>query len=265
MPHVLRYLYSARLYGVVALGLLLLVPTVASAAEPGILYSADARGATIVKSGTTLRLSVPANTRTAWFTDRPERRAGSTTLAGLVAVWDASGFRKDPPNAALLLTHRGETRTHVVTLSDPRHVRGRVSFRLRAVPRGVEAGHAHTHDLVAGRYGRAALFIDDAAYPPCPTVTVSRSISCLIGTFQPVILANYPPWDPPTITVTACKYGGQGQGTVQVFVGSETASALAPPCPTQSSPIQISGAPQSFLMVVRPADSPPLLIDIRYP
>jgi len=79
----------------------------------------------------------------------------------------------------LLLTHRGETRTHVVTLSDPRHVRGRVSFRLRAVPRGVEAGHAHTHDLVAGRYGRAALFIDDAAYPPCPA-TVSVLGSCVI-------------------------------------------------------------------------------------
>jgi len=151
-----------------AFALLVLAVPAASAAKPGILYSAAARDATVAKAGTALRLSAPAATTTTWFTDRPARRAGTTTLGGLANIWDATGFGKDPPNAALLLTHQGKTRTHVVTLTDPRREGGRVSFRLRAVPGGEEAGYAHSHRIQPGRYGRATLFIDDAALPPCP-------------------------------------------------------------------------------------------------
>lgn len=151
-----------------ALALLAFATPVASGAErPGILYAADARTATVTGSGAALRIALPAASSTAWFTDRPARRAGTTTLAGLVAVWQGSGFDADPPNAALLLTTRGRTTTHVVTLTDPRHARGLVSFRLRPVPGGTEAGHHHAGLLAPGRYGAAQLFVDDGGWPPC--------------------------------------------------------------------------------------------------
>lgn len=165
----------------VALALLAFAAPVASGAErPGILYAADARTATVTGSGAALRVALPAASSTAWFTDRPARRAGTTTLAGLVAVWQGSGFDADPPNAALLLTTRGRTTTHVVTLTDPRHARGLVSFRLRVVPGGVEAGYRHGRPIAPGRYGRAGLFIDDAAWaPPCGYMLDGEP--CLLG------------------------------------------------------------------------------------
>lgn len=156
-----------------------------ASAQPGILYSADARGATVTTSGSALRISLPAAARTTWFTDRPARRAGTTTLARLVRTWDAAGFAEDPPNAALLLTHRGVTRTHVVTLTNPRLRGGRATFRVRGVRGGQEAGHAHRHRLRSGRYGSARLFIDDSAYPPCGTTTstMTTTSTCLLPVY----------------------------------------------------------------------------------
>ncbi len=139
----------------------------AAAAAPGILYALDAKGAIVTTSGKASRLSLPANAPVTWFTDRPERRAGSTNLRGLEALWAASGFADDPPNAALILTRRGDERTHVVELTRPRFADGRVSFALREIPTGEEAGIRHVHDLATGKYDRARLFIDDAAFPPC--------------------------------------------------------------------------------------------------
>lgn len=91
--------------------LLALVPAAAGAATPakpvkpvktpGILYALDAKGAVITPSGGSMRLSMPADTIVMWFTDRPARRAGSVRLSELYGVWKASGFVKDPPNAAL--------------------------------------------------------------------------------------------------------------------------------------------------------------------
>ncbi len=36
-----------------------------------------------------------------WFTDRPQRQAGTITPETLVDNWQAWGFADDPPNAAL--------------------------------------------------------------------------------------------------------------------------------------------------------------------
>lgn len=165
------------------------VAVAGAAPAPGILYSLDAKGPTIAKSGKALRLSMPAGTPVTWFTDRPARQAGTTNLRNLAAIWEASGFTKDPPNAALLITHAGEERTHVVTLRAPRVADGRVSFALREVPTGTEAGHRHTHDVAAGRYGRARLFIDDAALTPCGSTL--RWTKPKLGT--------YPPPEPPLV------------------------------------------------------------------
>jgi hypothetical protein len=167
------------------LGLLLLlalVPATAAAKSkakpkvPGILYSLDAKEAVISKSGGTFRISMGANTPVTWFTDRPDRRAGSVRLVDLYGIWDASGFVKDPPNAALLTSHEGVDRTHVVELTKPRLADGRVSFAIRATPEETAAGHMHSDELIAGTFARARLFIDDAALSPCPS-SVGQSAS----------------------------------------------------------------------------------------
>lgn len=203
-----------------AFALLVLAVPAASAAEPGILYAADARGATVAKVGTALRLSAPAATATTWFTDRPARRAGATTLGGLVAIWDASGFADDPPNAALLLTHKGETRTHVVTLTDPRRDGGRVSFRLRAVPGGEAAGHAHSHGVQPGGYGRAMLFIDDAAQPPCPASITQVPLTCISAPGQTVKVGMTPP-SGKVVQTTVCWAYDQPLPTNGVWGGGQ--------------------------------------------
>lgn len=172
-----------------ALIVVLVLAPAAQAAKPGILYSIDARTATVSKAGKAHRLSVPTNTRVVWFSDRPERRAGALTLKGLVAIWDASGFVEDPPNAAVILTEQGESRTHVVELTKPRVAGSQISFAMTAVPDAVEAGHAHTHDVVVGSYGRAEVFIDDAATMPCPNSLTTVPLNCVSPPGQTVKVA----------------------------------------------------------------------------
>ncbi len=189
-----------RLALILAAGLLL--APAASAAQPDILFSASPKNVQIVKSGKALRLVMPANSRTTWFTDRPERKAGSTNLRRLAATWGAMGFRADPPNAALILTHKGQIRTHVVTLTRPRITNGRVSFRIRAVPTTDEAGHRHTDPLRHGRYARAQLFIDDTAIPPCGS-TATWGGACLLPYGAETFWGGSPPGG---ISLAACEY-----------------------------------------------------------
>ena len=198
-------------------GLLLLVPSVASAAEPKILYSVEGRSGVVATSGKTMQVILPAGSRTTWFTSRPARASGTLTLGRLAAIWDASGFRDDPPNAALLLSHRGVTRSHVVTLTNPRRAKGRVSFRVRVVRGGTEAGHRHRDPLRAGRYGRAQLFIDDAANPPCPS-TVSSFTRCIIASGSSVSVSANQSQGHPLLGVDLCPIGS-GTETLESFYG----------------------------------------------
>lgn len=153
--------------------LLALVPAAVGAATPakpvktpGILYALDAKGAVIAPSGGSMRLSMSANTIVTWLTDRPVRRAGAIRLTRFYDMWDASGYVNDPPNAALLTMDKGVEHSHVVEMTRPRCANGRVSFAIRAIPDGAEAGHLHTDDLAAGRFARARLFIDGATLIP---------------------------------------------------------------------------------------------------
>ncbi len=186
------------LLALVLLGLM--VPAASAADAPDILFSANPKNVQIVKSGKTLRLVMPANARTTWFTDRPERKAGSTNLRRLAATWTAMGFRADPPNAALILTHKGQSRTHVITLTNPRIRNGHVSYRIRAVPNTDEAGHRHTDPLRRGRYGRAELFIDDATYPPCPAQEWSV-VNCILAPNASLIVYTF--GTPPALSACA--------------------------------------------------------------
>ena len=176
-----------------ALVVVLVLAPAAQAAKPAILYSIDARSATVSKAGKAHRLALPAGSRVVWFSDRPQRHAGTLTLTDLVAIWDASGFVADPPNAAVILAEHGESRTHVVELTKPRVAGSQVSFAMTAVPGAVEAGHAHTHDVAAGSYGRAAVFIDDAATIPCPNSLTTVPLNCVSPPGQTVKVAVVPP------------------------------------------------------------------------
>lgn len=189
----------------------ILVPS-AHAAEPGILYSIDARSATVSKAGKTHRLALPASTRVVWFSDRPARQAGTLTLRGLVGIWEASGFVEDPPNAAVILTHKGESRTHVVELTDPRATATKISFAFMAIPGGEEAGHSHRHGISVGTYGRAEVFVDDAATAPCPNTLTTMPLNCI---------------SPPGQTVKVAVTAPQGQA-----VQASICAAVDQPLPT---------------------------------
>ncbi len=188
----------------------------ATSKTPGILYSLDAGSSRVVKEGTGHRLFMPAGTRVTWFTDRPEREAGSISLRDLAALWGPSGFVKDPPNAALIVREAAGDRTHVVELTKPRTTKKRVSFRLTESPSQREAGYAHSHDVKAGRYAHARLFIDDAALSPCRAMIYGPSGRSSGPALQQCLLApGKNLWvysqggvsSNPTV-VTACAVGG---------------------------------------------------------
>lgn len=216
-----------------ALGLLAaFVPSVhAASARPGILYSVDAKGPTVVQSGGGLRLTLPANATVTWFTDRPSRLSGRTNMQGLVDRWDASSFSQDPPNAALVLTDRGVERTHVVKLLRPRHANGRVSFAIRALPAVTEAGYVQTHELVTGRYGLATLFIDDAAYPPCPSM-ITSVLTCIGTSGQDIAVSTAASALP--LAVRACA-SPTAAGAAVYFDYLDIFAAVPTTCPTPTT------------------------------
>jgi hypothetical protein len=198
----------------------------ASAAPATFLYSASAGWAKVDGA----RVTLPASADVAWFTDRPVRRSGSTTLGDVVDVWSVSGLDASPPNAALVVTRKGETSTHIVTLTQARRKGTTVSFRVRTVPGGTEAGMRSTGRLTSGTYGRAELFIDDVATPPCGSV-VPTGTSCLYD-FGSTISANGG-------TITLCGVNSATAGPVYVswyqmqgkFITNPTSSVSPPQCP----------------------------------
>lgn len=160
-----------------ALMLLAAIPTSASAkaAAPGILYPLDASRAEVTQADGAYRLSLPAATHATWFADRPDRRAGMTTLRGLASIRQASGFAADPPNAAVIVSSEGRELTHVVELRRPQVAGRLVSFAMRALPAATVTGFVHADALTPGAYRHAAVFIDDAATAPCATSVIATA------------------------------------------------------------------------------------------
>ena len=174
--------------------------TASASTDVGLLFSVLAPTMVVATDGANFTLTIPATSTTAWFTDRPERNAGSFTAADLVSIWSAEQFDTDPPNAAVAVTVNGEQHQHVVELSDPKVSGSNISFH--AVDIGDDAdtdpvaGRDATHDLIAGSFKDAELFIDNGVGPPCPSSITSAGFSpCLIPangkvTFKATISAN---------------------------------------------------------------------------
>lgn len=175
----------------------------ASAASPSILYSASASSAVIGGRQVTFPTATPAS----WFTDRPGRRAGQTTLASIVSLWSASGFDRTPPNAALVTTRGGTSMTTIVTLSSPRLAGKSVTFRFRVLKNGAAMGMRTSGTPRAGSYGRTELFLDGAADPPCG-YALDNGQSCLFDVANGAY--TYLAADPGHVTL--CSVGAQASG-----------------------------------------------------
>lgn len=149
----------------------------ATAAAPTILWSTTAPTATVAKTGGHYVLTMPGSSPTVWFTDRPARNAGNTTLQGFVGGWEQNAFDKVPPNAALVLKRDGVTTQTVVTLTRPQELaNGKVRFRATALPTG-EVMDMKTMNMAIplGSFRNADLFIDAGDAPACPAMITSVS------------------------------------------------------------------------------------------
>ncbi|MGI9186640.1 MAG: hypothetical protein ACR2J9_03825 [Gaiellales bacterium] len=215
---------------------------------PGILYSIDARTAEITGHPGAFRLSLRAATPVTWFADRPTRRAGTITVGMLRTLWTASGFAADPPNAALIVRAADGERTHVVELSAPRATGTRVSFRLKAIPNGQEAGFAHADALRAGDYGRARLFIDDAAVSPCPTTLYSPKSTTTLDPSTTTISHQclLAPGASMTVYPQSTEHGGQSIVTGCVSGASSAAGATVSVQGSWTNPVAVCPATPQY-------------------
>lgn len=107
-----------------------------------------------------------------WFTDRPERNAGSTTTRTML---DGLGFAKGdvPPNAAIqVFGAKPDQDVRAVTLTNPSYNEAARTIEYDAV--GLDKTAAgrlgriadNADNAIPSQFGRAALFIDDA-YNTC--------------------------------------------------------------------------------------------------
>ena len=140
--------------------------TLAAATAPSsILWAGKVPSATVTRTGSTTTVAVPSSAPLAWFTDRPERRSGTTTVKGLAANWTKWGFTADPPNAAIAIGSGRRQHTYVVTLSHPRITSTRTTFRAQPVPSGHVMGMHNMGTLPRGTFRNAGLFVDGGG--PC--------------------------------------------------------------------------------------------------
>ncbi|MGI9186115.1 MAG: hypothetical protein ACR2J9_01105 [Gaiellales bacterium] len=160
----------------------LLAMSGAAQAKSSILYSITATNVHVAKQQTGgYRVSLPANARLAWFTDRPARRAGTATAADLVMGWHANGFDAVPPNAAFVMTRGGASSQIIVVLKNARRQGTDVVFTARQLPHGKMLGMQTDGSLKPGLYPRAEFFIDDATIPPCGLQMSSGSVDCILS------------------------------------------------------------------------------------
>ena len=100
------------------------------------------------------------------FTDRPQRKAGTESLADFAAAWDERGFTKTPPNAAVVWGKDSSTR--IFELSDPAYDEAADTLAFTAHDLGDESSTALSSakgipdDEVPTDLGEVAVFIDNA-------------------------------------------------------------------------------------------------------
>lgn len=101
-----------------------------------------------------------------WFSDRPRRAAGTTSVRTLVRDWAKLGFLRDRPNAAIELPDGAAgADTLIVELGRPRYDRATTTLRIRVrriTTTASVGGHAQGADRRLPRsFGRVSLFVDN--------------------------------------------------------------------------------------------------------
>ena len=168
--------------------------------EVSLLFSLVAPNLSITSEGDGYRLALPASSPVSWFTDRPERNAGTLDGAGFASLWAAEDFYDDPPNAAVVVTVGEVTQQYVVELTDARVTGETVSFHATEIGDGggdvVQAGgRSTTHPISVGSFGASELFIDNASTPPCASsITAYSNRKCLLTPNQSVTFSMKPPY-----------------------------------------------------------------------
>ncbi|MDG2053121.1 MAG: hypothetical protein P8J86_00280 [Phycisphaerales bacterium] len=113
------------------------------------------------KKGTfTLELSKP-NPHVTFFTDRPERHAGTMSISQFLGIWNQGkdSFETDPPNAALAVASE-PLKTMVFELADP--VAGKDDKSVQYTATLVSDPYMMTQSInKSHEFGFASLFIDD--------------------------------------------------------------------------------------------------------
>ena len=101
------------------------------------------------------------------FTDRPQRKAGTESLADFAAAWDQRGFAETPPNAAVVWGKDSSTR--IFELSDPAYDAAADTLAFTAHDLGDESSTALSSsqgipddDELPTDLGEVAVFIDNA-------------------------------------------------------------------------------------------------------
>jgi len=142
--------------------------TVASiATQNSILFSQTAKSAAIkanvARPGWHLLTLNNVNKQTIWFSDRPQRSAGTLPTEKYVANWKkgANNFKMNNPNASLIIfkdKHGLLAEEHaVIQLSQPQYDT-KTNTLTYSIKRIANAKNGDT--LTAGRFGEVALFID---------------------------------------------------------------------------------------------------------
>ncbi|HST39683.1 MAG TPA: hypothetical protein VLK58_09245 [Conexibacter sp.] len=166
----------------------LAVAAAAPAAGAQDLFVQQAAGGTLTGSTLVLRGVAPRITS---FADRPQRSAGTESLAAFVKRWPAT-FRGAPPNAALEIDGAPAGRdVAIVELRRPRYdAKARtLTFAVRrlgarAVTRGGLARFGKRADSAgsgAARFGRATLFVDPGATTDFGLVTFQAPAGATIA------------------------------------------------------------------------------------
>lgn len=105
-----------------------------------------------------------------WFSDRPDRKAGSMRTDEFVTVWPDFGFDEDPPNIGVTANGVAEGVSLVATMTEPSYDAATAVFTaeleiLFATPNsGLEAGSDATYsaDQLPETLTEVSVFIDDA-------------------------------------------------------------------------------------------------------
>ena len=130
-----------------------------------------------------------------YFSDRPQRMAGQSSMTSFVAGWDSHGFGEDPPNAALvLLDAENQEDTMIVELTNPIYDSQAETLQYTVTVIDDYQGdglayHSRRADTsLPEQFGRVNLFIDETTlsgydvtvtYYDCPsTMTYSGMEIC---------------------------------------------------------------------------------------